>query len=266
MIVSAACVDVTGSSRALDVAYVSEDKVLLQPLANVDQLFDWIKVHEPKVLAIDAPCKTNQNCVVTDPARHGIETGKYENFRVCEALLRMNGIGLYNTPREKPPEWIKTGWKIFDSIKGLGYSLWETPGKVSLKPGTKYVLEVHPHACFVVGLGWIPQTKSSLAGQFERIAYLKHEAQLLDLDMNATPIDRKVLDELNAALSDWDKIRSEGLDFPEISHDELDSIAGLFTAINAIRGEAFATGYEVDGVIVTPSELADSTYCTKHRT
>lgn len=266
MNVTAACVDVTGSTRALDVAYVSENKVLLQPLANVDQLFDWVNQHQPKVLAIDAPCKMNQNCVVADPAIHGIEAGKYENFRVCEALLRMKGIGLYNTAREKAPEWIQTGWKIFDRIKGLGYKLWENPGTVSLKPETKYVLEVHPHACFVVGLGWIPQTKSSLAGQIERIAYLKHESRLLGLDMNATSIDRKVLDELNTALSDWDRIRSNGLDFPEISHDELDSIAGLFTAINAIRGEAFATGYEVDGVIVTPSKLADSTYCTKHRT
>ena len=265
MTITAACVDVTGSSRAMDVAYIEDKTVRLARLSNVESLYVWLTENEPQVLAIDAPSATNKNCIASNPGAYGIPKGKYENFRVCEAQLRLKGIGLYNTPRSDPPTWIERGWEIYKKVESQGYRLYREPGVVSFEPNEKYVFEVHPHASFVVGLGWIPQTKSSLAGQVERIAYLRKQAELFSLDMSETALSRELLSEFQSAFANWDKILTDGLDFPEISHDELDSIVGLFTAQSVLSKDAFATGIADDGVIVTPSSLAETTYCTKSR-
>jgi len=249
----------------MDVAYIEDNTVRLARLNNVQSLYIWIAENEPQVLAIDAPSATNKNCIALNPGANGIPKGKYENFRVCEAKLRIKGIGLYNTPRSEPPTWIERGWEIYEKVQSQGYKLYRDPGVVKFDSSEKYVFEVHPHASFVVGLGWIPQTKSSLAGQVERIAYLRKQSELFGFDMTETALSRELLSEFQSAFANWDKILTDGLDFPEISHDELDSIAGLFTAQNAISKEAYATGIADDGVIVTPTKLADITYCTKSR-
>ena len=69
---------------------------------------------------------------------------------------------------------IKFGWQIYEALQrsAVTYGLWDRAGRVQVV-STDYVLvEVHPHACFTVGLGWIPPLKTTLSGQISRDAYL----------------------------------------------------------------------------------------------
>ena len=50
-----------------------------------------------------------------------------------------------------------------------------------------------------------------------------------------------------------------------LSHDQLDAIVGLTTAVRVVRGEAVAVGHQEDGVIVVPRQLAESPYQRKHK-
>jgi hypothetical protein len=70
MSITAACVDVTGSSRAMDVAFIEDKKVRLARLNNVESLYVWLTEYEPQLLAIDAPSETNKNCVASNPGAY----------------------------------------------------------------------------------------------------------------------------------------------------------------------------------------------------
>ena len=241
MTVEAACIDITGSSRSMDIAFIEDNVLRLRTASDLSAFLDWIDSKKPKLVAIDAPCKENTGQVPNYRNKYDIPEDKYENFRVSEVLLKLKGIGLYNTPQENPPGWMKRGWDLYALMVQLGYALLETPGETERDESLR-MMEVHPHASFVVGLGWIPQTKKSLAGQLERAAYLRKECESLGIDASGTPLSDDQLQELAAVSSNWNAIAENGITLPEISHDELDAMVGLTTAVRAIRGEAYAVG------------------------
>ncbi|MEW4565784.1 DUF429 domain-containing protein [Bremerella sp. JC770] len=263
MSVAAACIDITGSNRAMDVAFVENSQVYLRTESNLNSFLAWVSDASPEVIAVDAPSKENIGLVSKYRSQYGIPENKYENFRIAEAILKTRQIGLYNTPRKKPPEWIKRGWDLYLLLQNQGYSLLDTPGRVQSE--SSITLEVHPHASFVVGLGWIPQTKSTLAGLLERAAYLRRESQELKLSVEDTPLATDQLQFLKDIDTTWESIADEGIALPSISHDQLDAMAGLVTAIRAQRGEAEAVGHQDDGVIVLPKPLSDTPYQWKHK-
>jgi predicted nuclease with RNAse H fold len=259
MSVTAACIDVTGG-RAMDIAYVCDQRLRFATVTSVPSFRKWVSEQKATIIAVDAPSKRNTGQVALSRSQHGIRDGKYGNFRVAEAILRQRGIGLYNTPQDKPPEWMERGWEVYEMLTALGYNLLDEPGRTSVIEGANTVVEVHPHASFVVGLGWIPQTKQNLAGQFERLAYLRNECAELQIDCCETFMGTDLLQSLHELDVTWDQILLHGIRLPEISHDRLDAVVGLTTAIRAIRGEAFAVGQTSDGVIVVPRELSPTSY------
>lgn len=263
MNVQAACIDITGSNRAMDVAYLEGQVLRLRTDADLASFLNWVSDKQPDFIAVDAPSKANIGLVERNRDEYGIPNGRYQNFRIAEAVLKLKGIGLYNTPKRKPPEWMKRGWDLYSLLQARSYRLLDAPG--SAQPPPKLVFEVHPHASFVVGLGWIPQKKQSLAGQLERAAYLRRECSQLGITVDETPLAIDQLKQLQKTAATWDTVREDGISLPSISHDQLDAIAGLTTALRASKGHAVAVGHQDDGVIVLPQELADSAYQWKHK-
>lgn len=262
--IEAACIDVTGSSRSMDIAYVENNVLKLTIVSGRDAFFDWVEQYRPQCLAIDAPSKHNTGQVENYRKRFSIPDGKYGNFRVAEVLLKMKGVGLYNTPMEDADDWMVRGWEIYDKLRGKGFKLVDQPGTIQAEDEPT-MLEVHPHACFVVGLGWIPQTKSGLAGQIERVAYLRQECLTHGLDVSETFLAEDQLEPLKSADVTWESIVNNGIRLPVVSHDQLDATAGLLTAIRAKEGKAFGVGVNEDGIIVVPNELSDVPYIWKHK-
>lgn len=255
-----ACLDVAGS-RNLDAVWVSDgDRVVQHGLLPTPKaVLEWVEKNLPDVVAIDAPSKRNLGRTQDVSVRqtHKLQGDTYRNCRVCEALLKQRGIGLYYTTQENPAKWIEVGWEIYDGLVAMGYRLWDTPGAVTLPQGWRTVLEIHPHACFVVGLGWIPQDKKNLAGQLERTAYLREAAALRGQPLVGDPIPANdVLTRIGNKLlaSSWQAIRAQGISLPPLPHDRLDALGGLVTVIAAVEGRAFAVGETEEGVIVVPRE------------
>lgn len=263
MSITAACIDITGSSRAMDVAYLEGNCLRLRTESNLKSFLDWVTDQSPDLIAVDAPSKENIGLVPQLRDEYGIPEDRYENFRVAEVLLKLKGIGLYNTPQEKPPEWMKRGWDLYSLLLDKQYRLLDTPGKVV--PAKRLTFEVHPHASFVVGLGWIPQSKQTLAGLLERAAYLRKECSQLGIATAGTLLEFDQLHELQSVAATWDSIVNDGIVLPSLSHDQLDAIAGLITAVHLSRGDAFAVGHQDDGVIVIPKPLTDTPYQWKHK-
>lgn len=261
--ISAACIDITGSSRAMDVAYLADGTLHLRTESNLKDFLDWVRAQQPSVVAVDAPSKANIGLVPIHRELYSIPEDRYENFRIAEVLLKQKGIGLYNTPQDNPPEWMKRGWDLYSLLQDVGYGLLDTPG--SIQSSAKMMVEVHPHASFVVGLGWIPQSKQTLAGQLERAAYLRKECRELGMSVSETLLEIDQLQQLQRTHATWDSITRDGVSLPSLSHDQLDAIVGLTTAVRVMRGEAVAVGHREDGVIVVPRQLAESPYQWKHK-
>jgi predicted nuclease with RNAse H fold len=263
MPVTAACIDITGSDRAMDVAFIESNQVHLRTEANLNGFISWVSNTTPEIVAVDAPSKENIGLVPENRSRFGIPANKYANFRIAEAVLKTRQIGLYNTPMKKPPEWMKRGWDLYSLLQDEGYSLLDQPGRVVAR--TRIAFEVHPHASFVVGLGWIPQKKSTLAGLLERAAFLRREFKELELSVNGTLLADDQLQHLKEIDTRWDSIANDGIVLPSLSHDQLDALAGLVTAVRVQRGEAEAIGHQDDGVIVIPKPLSETPYQWKHK-
>jgi len=176
----------------------------------------------------------------------------YDDCRVCEAELGVRNVKSYFTSGERtPPEWVGAGLRVYQDLAEIGYMTWDAPGPVStIASGVdRIAVEVYPHACFVVRLGWIPQLKTSLGGVLERIACLR--AWSAELGVPLEPGYDDILDRF-ATLS-WEGILDHGAP-RSVSHDKLDALAAAFTAMAAAAQSptAFAIGRRADGVIVLP--------------
>jgi hypothetical protein len=257
-------IDITGSSRDWDWILIDDGAPGPQHCrGDHDKLLAFVRAQEPNVIAVDAPSKRNcalmrQPNVRSDVLRtRATERGGnrkaliYEDCRVCEAELGVRNIKSYFTPAARSlPDWMGAGLRLYDDLASLGYMLWDTPGPVStIGSGIDRVtIEVYPHACFVVRLGWIPQLKTSLGGCLERMACLRGWAAELGINLGARDSVLQQIGDLS-----WERIAREGA--PRfVSHDKLDALAAALTAKVAANepASAFALGRKADGVIVLP--------------
>jgi predicted nuclease with RNAse H fold len=255
-----ACLDIA-QARCIDVVYVdAADRVVHhETMRGSDQVVNWARRYDPIIIAIDGPSKPNCGRTREPEVRQQLGLGPdiFSNFRVCEVLLKQRGIGLYNTSTYKPAGWIKSGWDVYGALQAKGYRLWDQPGPVRVAGEEPRIIEVHPHACFVVGLGWIPPDKKGLAGHLVRAAYLRRHGILGDEPLRGECWPREdMLVQLARALEDatWEKLCSDGLRIPDIDHDLIDALGGLLTAIRFAEGHAFAVGEVEEGVILLPRE------------
>lgn len=236
---------------------------------GVNGILRWInELDRPGIIAIDAPSKRNigRSRLSRHRETYSWKEGSYQDLRVCEALLRQRNIGTYQTIRQSPASWIQFGLEIYNGIRRkFDYHLYETPGPVCLKNGVRTLVEVHPHACFVIGLGWIPKKKTTLAGQLERIAYLRKLRSEYDVQIDAVYLpEDNILSSFQEFFrsTDFDAIARSGLALPSFSHDLLDALVGLDTVIRCMDGTAYGVGESDEGVIVVPQEPcpAETTY------
>ncbi len=260
-----ACIDVTQGDRAMDVTWVAGDSLKIQHarLMGVESVLAWSLEHLPKVLAIDAPCKRNISRTTNLCVRktNGFDGNNFLNCRVCEAMLKQHNIQTYSTPNKNAAGWIQTGWQIYDQlIQEQQYQIWDTPGLVNLRYGQARVLvEVYPHASFVVGIGARPANKKTLPGQLERIAWLLRvsEEKGLNFTGDVWP-DPLILKQCQDSFSTttWQNILEQDVRLPNLpTHDTVDSLAGLLTACLCLDGTATAVGESEEGVIVLPKAL-----------
>jgi hypothetical protein len=270
-----ASLDLTGANRPWDLTWLTDDACVhhrkFGKKSKIEDFFDWVAEYRPSVMAVDAPSGFNRKRTL-DPVVRESRTWNdktYRNMRLCEADLRSRNIKLYYTPDndEDAKDWIKVGWKVYERLKSdLKYSLWNKPGQVRIRQ-LPTVIEVHPHACIVVGLGWIPQLKTCLAGQLERTAYLLEAGRAGGKAWEGNCLPRtSLLRDVMRAMSKmtWDTIRAGGLSRIGMSHDLLDSLAGLATVVRAAEGHAFAVGDQSEGVIVLPGS-PEASYRTPRR-
>ncbi len=269
-----ACVDLTGSNRAWDLVWVKRGIVTHEQFggrSKKEDFFSWVRANSPAVLAVDAPSGYNLGRTLDLEVRKDYKwhPNRYRNMRLCEAILRSKGIKLYYTPAkaEDADKWVKWGWEVFDRLKrDFGYSLWNHPGTV-IPAAERTLIEVHPHASFVVGLGWIPQVKDSVPGQLERIAYLLkavRQGEKLWTGEAIPPVTflQTLVTDLQGLT--WDSIREQGVSIRGESHDKLDALAGLVTAARARERTAHAVGDPSEGVIVLPAK-PHSSYRAKRK-
>jgi hypothetical protein len=269
-----ACLDLTGSKRPWDLVWVKGENVghkKFRKRSKQEDFYAWVKENKPLILAIDAPSGYNLKRTLDPEIRKARGWDKsYKNMRLCEADLREREIKLYFTPADavEAAAWIQCGWQVYDRLKkDFGYKLYDRTGAVKLGE-ERVLIEVHPHACYVVGLGWIPQDKGSVPGQLERIAYLLGAARNGDkpwVGQAMPPV--RFLETLVSDLQGltWDIIRDKGVKIAGESHDKLDALAGLVTAAKAREGTSYAVGDPAEGVIVLPAEPASSYSAKRQR-
>lgn len=264
-------VDITGSNRAWDWILLDDDAdTPRHQRGNEQDLVELVRRWEPNVVAVDAPSKKNCGLMRQGAVRRAVlgeraeqrSKGQgalvYDDCRVCEADLGMRNIKSYFTSGTRtPPDWVGAGFALFEHLADLGYMLWDTPGPVSTVGSgvDRIALEVYPHACFVVKLGFIPQIKISLGGCLERIACLRAWGHTVGVSIGDS-YDH-LLSELEGL--SWQRILTSGAP-AAISHDKLDALAAALTAkaSTASPAVAFAVGHKADGVIVLPCEPAAS--------
>jgi hypothetical protein len=269
-----ACLDLTGSKRAWDLVWVKGEAVghvKFRSHSKQEDFFAWVRDNKPGVLAIDAPSGYNIKRTLDPEVRKARGWDKsYKNMRLCEADLRAREIKLYFTPPDaaKAASWIQCGWQVYDRLKkDFSYKLYDRLGPVQLRE-ERVLIEVHPHACYFVGLGWIPQVKGSAPGQLERIAYLlgaarNGERPWVGEAMPPATFLKTLVSDLQGLT--WNSIHEKGMRIAGESYDKLDALAGLVTAAKASEGAAFAVGDPAEGVIVLPAEPASSYSASRKR-
>jgi predicted nuclease with RNAse H fold len=191
------------------------------------------------VVAVDAPSGPRRDLLAPGaPARAalGLPEGRYERFRVCDALLTRRRLPLYQVParQEDAARWMRAGYDLYAALATLGLftpvagAAYEGPvGEGALRFGR--VCETYPDAVFCALLGHRPSPKRTPWGLQQRIAALKLKG-VVDADGGL-----------------WHR-----------TLDELDACAAAYTAYTLAVGRGSWVGDPAEGVIVVPvPELLD---------
>jgi hypothetical protein len=185
------------------------------------------------VVAVDAPSGPRRDLLSADsPVRAtlGLPAGRYERFRVCDALLTRRRLPLYQVParREEAAGWMQAGYSLYAALSTLGLFrpaadlAHEAPvGEGALRFGR--LCETYPDAVFCALLGHRPAPKRTPWGLQQRIAALK----------------LKLVVDADGGL--WHR-----------TLDELDACAAAYAAYTLAVGRGSWVGHPEEGVIVLP--------------
>ncbi|GAB4528677.1 MAG: hypothetical protein Fur0018_14890 [Anaerolineales bacterium] len=120
-------------------------------------------------VAISAPPRPNQGVMRTQEQRATLNPaprpGRWENCRVAEYLLSIEGIPIPLTPNsaQASPRWKQMGMKLFQTLAAQGYTAY--PAEAAPE---RQILETYPHAVFTRLLGHPPFVKHTLEGRIQR--------------------------------------------------------------------------------------------------
>ncbi len=189
------------------------------------------------VVAVDAPADRRLDLLAAGSALRtalALPAGRYEQHRVCDALLFRRGLPLYPIPasgaraRRAWEQWIDEGFALHAALGSLKayrpHEAGAVEGRVrdgALRFGR--VAESYPDAVFGALLGHRPPPKRTPSGLQQRIAALRLRG-VVDADGGL-----------------WHR-----------TLDELDACAVAYAAFTLANGGGWWTGDAREGVIVLP--------------
>ena len=196
------------------------------------------------VVAVDAPSGRRLDLLAPGmPLRDalGLQEGRYERSRVCDALLFRRRLPLYPVPAAGQAlaaweGWMAVGFELFSALDALGLyrpvsgDVLEAPvGEGATRFGR--LCETYPDAVFCSLLGHRPSAKRTPWGLQQRIAALRMRAVVDD----------------DGGL--WHR-----------TLDELDACAAAYAAYALAEGTGSWVGDSREGVIVLPVTELNDTY------
>lgn len=196
------------------------------------------------VVAIDAPSGPRRDLLAPGrPLRAALSLadGRYERFRVCDALLTRRGLPLYQVPAEGEPvaTWMACGFGLFEALRGSLGLYRPAPNDARLGPVGAGALrhgrlaETYPDAAFCALLGHRPSPKQTPGGGRARIEALEERGVAGDL---------------------WQR-----------SLDELDACVAAYAAYALAGDRGCWVGDPDEGVIVLPVEELKPKYARLER-
>jgi len=157
------------------------------------------------VVAVDAPSGPRRDLLGPGAplrAALALPDGRYERFRVCDAVLYRRGLPLYPVPArgEPVPTWMAAGFGVYGALRRR-IPLYRPPRAAACeapigRDATRHgrLVETYPDAVFCALLGHRPPAKRTAAGRAARIAALVRRG-VMDRDGE---LWQRTLDELDA--------------------------------------------------------------------
>ena len=191
---------------------------------QVAGLFEWVRRHEPSVVAVDAPqdyrrarqasrrqaggrqAGAQRSQAAAGPAGPGVAGAAAPAPRACDRELLARRIAVYQVPskeavdagRGRLPDWMAVGFDYFRRLRRLGFEIPDDAVMPGALGGAPAAIEVYPYGAFVALLGGLPPKKMTRAGQHLRVVTLRRAG--LEWDEY---YDHDSLDALAAALTGW---------------------------------------------------------------
>lgn len=229
----------------LTVANINE-KLDIEFIRNIDteEFINYLKNRKILIIAIDAPYKLNLGLMNDAEYRRNLNkklNGHY-NKKVSEYELSRRGINPFSTPGSIDEikgwkSWMNTGFNLYSRLHELGY---REIGRDLTKNINGNFIEVFPHACFTVLLGYIPSKKHTAEGLRERIGILQ------TLGFNN-------LEELLCGCGNHEKT------------DRLDALVAAYTAYLAHSDNVIFVGDHNEGRIAVPTTILNDSYKRKNQ-
>jgi hypothetical protein len=244
-------IDPTSSHKAFTYAMLDRELNLIA-IENADQddLAALLSQKSPTVVAINAPAALSRGLVrqrVRDQslAPHQIRGAE---MRLAEYELRERGIIISKTPASLVlcPSWMQVGFGLYRKLEKMGYKKYPDP-----EDSFSQILETHPHACFSVLGGNVPQAKPSLEGRMQR-QLLLYERGVRIKD----PMD--FFEEITRYKMIQGQWPVDLLYLPE----QLDAMVAAFTAWLAMNkpNQITRVGNEAEGYITLPEKELKEKY------
>jgi len=178
---------------------------------QVAGLFDWIRRHEPSVVAVDAPQDYRRPRRASGRRSQALDEGPAAPRlapapRACDRELLARRIAVYQVPskeavdagRAQLPAWMAVGFEYFRRLRRLGFEIPDDVVMPGVLGGAPAAIEVYPYGAFVALFGGLPPKKMTRAGAHLRIVALRRAG--LEWDEY---FDHDSLDALAAALTGW---------------------------------------------------------------
>jgi len=160
-------VDPTSSRKAF--SYAALDRELnLVALADgeLQEVTAFLAGQSSATVAINAPSALNRGLVYEKIKKDMLTPHQIRgaDMRLGEYQLREHGIAVACTPASRGlcAAWMQVGFELYRKLEGIGFK------KYPATDPSMQILETHPHACFSMLVGCIPQSKPSLEGRLQR--------------------------------------------------------------------------------------------------
>lgn len=160
-------VDPTSSRKAFTYAALDRDLNLIA-LADgeIQDVTAFLAGHSSATVAVNAPSRVNRGLVLEKMKRDMLAPHQIRGaeMRLAEYQLREHGITVAGTPASVGacPAWMQVGFGLYRKLEKMGFN------KYPEGDSAYQLLETHPHACYSMLAGCIPQPKPSLEGRLQR--------------------------------------------------------------------------------------------------